>query len=122
MRTTLRLVALLSVAMFILGCPPGSMPGRDGGTPCNRTADCNEGRTCGVVYECVVNVCAATPIVKACTDGNYPANDASTGECLLSEDCNPPGACGSIVACVNYVCDREGPRIRVPCEDAGASE
>jgi hypothetical protein len=74
------------------------------------------------VFECVVGVCAETPIVKACADGGYPPSDASAGECLVSEDCNPPGACGAIVACVNYVCDREGPRIRIPCEDAEVSD
>jgi hypothetical protein len=119
MLVALRRVAVFTMALALWGCPPGSMPGRDGGQRCERTADCNGGRACGVVFECVVNVCAETTIVKACTDGGYPSSDASTGECLLSEDCNPPGACGPIVACVNYVCDREGPRINIPCEDAG---
>lgn len=83
------------------------------------TAQCNaNAATCGVIFECVVGVCAETSIVKACTDGGYPPNDSSTGECLVSEDCNPSGACGPIVACVNYVCDREGPRINIPCPDA----
>lgn len=124
MLSTLQKTALFFTLLSatLLGCPPGSMPARDGGTACSRTADCNEGRSCGVVSECVVNVCSATTIVKACTDGGYPPSDASTGECLLSEDCNPPGACGPIIACVNYVCDREGPRINIPCEDAGSRD
>lgn len=117
-----RILPLVAAALSLLGCPPGSMPGRDGGQTCARTADCNGGVSCGVVSECVVGYCAETTIVKACTDGGYPGNDASTGECLVSEDCNPPGACGPIIACVNYVCDREGPRINIPCaEDAGSS-
>jgi hypothetical protein len=111
----------LALGALLWGCPPGSMPSRDGGRACARTAECNAGgATCGVVFECVVGFCADTAIVRACPDGSYPGGDASTGECLVSEDCNAPNACGAIVACVNYACDREGPRIMIPCEEAGA--
>jgi hypothetical protein len=117
----LRAVALW-VAVGLLGCPPGVVPSRDGGRACTRAAECTPGgASCGVVFECVVGFCAQTPIVRACPDGSYPSSDASTGNCVLSEDCNPPGACGAIVACVNYVCDPDGPRINVPCPDAGRS-
>ncbi|MBL8680692.1 MAG: hypothetical protein JNK05_16050 [Myxococcales bacterium] len=116
-------LAVVAIAVSVAGCPPGNVPPRDGGRACMSTAQCNSnGATCGVVFECVVGVCAETTVVKACTDGGYPPNDASTGECLVSEDCNAPGACGPIVACINYVCDREGPRINIPCPDGGAED
>jgi hypothetical protein len=114
-----RRAVLVAFSAALLGCPPGLTPSRDGGRPCARSSECNPaGATCGVVFECVLGFCAQTPIVRACPDGSYPASDASTGNCVLSEDCNPMGACGAIIACVNYVCDPEGPRINVPCADA----
>jgi hypothetical protein len=110
----------LATALALCGCPPGTQPARDGGRRCSNVAECNSNNaTCGVVFDCVLGYCANSTMVRACPDGAYPPSDSSSGECLQSEDCNPPNACGPIIACINYNCDRNGPRINIPCFDSG---
>ncbi len=123
-RTYLRsiqyVLGTLTLAVSLVGCPPGSQPARDGGRRCASLAECNpSGATCGVVTDCILGFCANTTMTRACPDGAYPPSDSSSGECLQSEDCNPPNSCGPIIACINFNCDRNGPRITIPCIDAG---
>jgi hypothetical protein len=55
--------ALVVVALTALtGCPREvAQPDRADGVPCERTADCNAGATCGELRICADGLCEGTP-------------------------------------------------------------
>ena len=51
----------LSLVLLASGCPRQlQAPEPIGGTTCVTEGDCNDGRTCGMLYECIASRCAAT--------------------------------------------------------------
>ena len=57
-------LALLAVGLALTGCPDEiTAPVPDGGLPCVTREDCNSGRTCGELRECVSMRCTAEPTV-----------------------------------------------------------
>lgn len=118
--------AVVSVSLLVLvmvGCPPSTVPERDGGVRCSSHADCNPpGYHCGNIYRCVQGVCSARPSIQACLDGAYPDAGTAPGNCASYEDCNPPGACGLVISCIDNRCEPGMPRIEIPCIDGGMED
>ncbi|MCC7536648.1 MAG: hypothetical protein IT379_10565 [Deltaproteobacteria bacterium] len=64
MRRLLELFVLAVVLLAGPGCPDDvTAPVPDGGQPCATRADCNDGRTCGELRECVAMRCTASATV-----------------------------------------------------------
>lgn len=57
-------LVLLALGLTLLGCPDEiTAPVPDGAVPCATRDDCNDGRSCGELEECVAMRCTGTATV-----------------------------------------------------------
>lgn len=111
------MVGVALVALGVGACPPPPRADRPDATACATTRDCNPaGMACGELFLCVQGLCSSSTVAMVCAEGGTPLQ----GNCGSYLDCNGALTCGpALLNCSGNSCDLTGPRINIPCPDAG---